>query len=130
MDNIIERIARHADIDTRRAMGVGPRKLPPHYFDFPYREDLAGYVTVRFSRDIRLIRYYNEGQFDSYIWVFGHLSAPRVYGMDCTGGISIHNWFGQQDSWHPDFNADGSFKRARATTRIDTVGTSWSPCPS
>ena len=27
MDNIVERIARHADIDTRRAMGFGPRKL-------------------------------------------------------------------------------------------------------
>lgn len=27
--NIIERIARHADIDTRLAMGFMPRKLPP-----------------------------------------------------------------------------------------------------
>jgi len=27
MENIIERIARHADIDTRRAMGFPPRKL-------------------------------------------------------------------------------------------------------
>ena len=27
MENLIERIARHADIDTRRAMGLKPRKL-------------------------------------------------------------------------------------------------------
>jgi hypothetical protein len=27
MENIIERIAHHADIDTRRAMGFPPRKL-------------------------------------------------------------------------------------------------------
>jgi len=27
MDNLLERIARHADIDTRRAMGFPPRKL-------------------------------------------------------------------------------------------------------
>ena len=29
MQNIIERIAHHADIDTRRAMDLKPRKLPP-----------------------------------------------------------------------------------------------------
>lgn len=29
MENVIERIARHADIDTRRAMGFPPRRLPP-----------------------------------------------------------------------------------------------------
>lgn len=29
MDNVIERIARHADIDTTRAMGLLPGKLPP-----------------------------------------------------------------------------------------------------
>jgi hypothetical protein len=27
MENLTERIARHADIDTRRAMGIMPRKL-------------------------------------------------------------------------------------------------------
>jgi hypothetical protein len=27
--NILERIAHYADIDTRRAMGFPPRKLPP-----------------------------------------------------------------------------------------------------
>ena len=29
MNNVIERVARFADIDTRRAMGFQPRKLPP-----------------------------------------------------------------------------------------------------
>jgi hypothetical protein len=29
MQNVIERIAHYADIDTRRAMGFKPRKLPP-----------------------------------------------------------------------------------------------------
>jgi hypothetical protein len=31
--NVIERIADHADIDTRRAMGFAPRKLPRIEFD-------------------------------------------------------------------------------------------------
>ena len=31
MDNIIERIARHADIDTRRAMGFPPRRLSVNF---------------------------------------------------------------------------------------------------
>ena len=29
MQNVIERIAHFADIDTRRALGFQPRKLPP-----------------------------------------------------------------------------------------------------
>ena len=29
MQNLVERIARFADIDTRRAMGFLPRRLPP-----------------------------------------------------------------------------------------------------
>jgi pyruvate/oxaloacetate carboxyltransferase len=29
MENLLERVACHTDIDTRRAMGFGPRKLPP-----------------------------------------------------------------------------------------------------
>lgn len=34
MNNILERIAHHADIDTRRAMGFPPRKLDPSWKEF------------------------------------------------------------------------------------------------
>lgn len=107
-----ERIARHADIDTRRAMGFPPRKLPPSIYFFSNREDLSSYVTVLFSRDIRLIKYFN-GVFDSYVWVFGrnnHPSKHRVHAMSANGGISIYNGYESQNSRHPDFNQDGSLK--------------------
>ena len=114
--DLIERIAHFADIDSRRALGFGPRKLPPCHFDFPGREDLAGYVTVRFSSDNLLIRHSYEGQLDSYLWIFAYSMHPldhRVYGMDCMGSISIYNDRESKKSHHPDFNEDGSFKRSR-----------------
>ena len=117
MDNVIERIAHFADIDTRRAMGFGPRKLPPCHFDFPEIEDLAGYIRVKFNQDVRLTRHYHsEFQFDSYAWVFGrsmHPSEHRVYAMNRIGSIGVSTGYDCQESWHPDMNRDGSFKRVR-----------------
>ena len=117
MENLTERIARHADIDTRRAMGILPRKLQPYHFDFPEREDLAGYVTVQFSCEKCLIWHYLEDQPVSYLWIFGYnlnILNHRVYAMDYMGGISIRSESLEiQKSHHPDFNEDGSFKRAR-----------------
>ena len=116
MDNIIERVARHADIDTRRAMGFPPRKLPPCHFDFPERQDLGGYVSIRLSLDSSIIRHYHDGRFDSYVWVFGRRLDPfdhRCYAMDCMGRISIynkHNCHESESLHHPDFNEDGTLK--------------------
>ena len=107
-----ERIARHADIDTRRAMGFPPRKLPQCHFDFPERQDLGGYVSIRLNLDSSIIRHYHDG----YVWIFGrslHQLDRRVYGMDCMGRISIYNKHNCQESEslrHPDFNEDGSLK--------------------
>ena len=35
MENIVERVANFADIDTRRVLGFPPRKLPRVNFEFP-----------------------------------------------------------------------------------------------
>lgn len=116
--DILERIAHFADIDTRRAMGFLPRKLPPCHFDFHERQDCGGYVSIRFNSDNSLFRHYYESELESYLWIFGRRLSPlsqRVYGMDCMGSISIYNGdgSGSQESHHPDLNEDGSFKRSQ-----------------
>jgi hypothetical protein len=118
MDHLIERVARYTDIDTRRALGFPPRRLPPRHFDFPEREDLAGYVTVQFSCEKCLIWHYLEDQPVSYLWIFGYnlnILNHRVYGMDYMGGISIRSEsLESKKSRHPDFNEDGSLKSWRS----------------
>ena len=47
MDNVIERIAHFADIDTRRAMGFGPRKLPPVNLPINFNYTIGTTVNAR-----------------------------------------------------------------------------------
>ena len=65
MDNVIERIAGFADIDTRRAMGFRPRKLPPSdlkitlgktwwYVGRPFTEVSFGNVCIGSTEDGRI----------------------------------------------------------------------------
>jgi len=111
MLGIIERIAHHADIDTRRAMGFQPRKLQPVKFDFPKR--FFGYANVKiiFDRDIRLaVFHYENGH--AYCWSFrcdGPTWEQRGYVFRRNGKIEIYG-LGRQDSLHPDFNEDGTLK--------------------
>jgi len=69
--NLIERIARHADIDTRRAMVFGTR-------------DFMTSRSYLFRRD--------------------------------DGLVSLYALLKMEHSRHPDFNEDGSFKRAQIGT--------------
>lgn len=48
MDNIVSVIAKHADIDTRRALGFPPRKLNSEWKDFephPYGREIFKYFV-------------------------------------------------------------------------------------
>ena len=117
MQNVIERIAHFADIDTRRAMGFPPRKLPACHFDFPKR--FFGYANVKiiFDRGIRLTVFHYENEGHAVCWSFGCNSpivqvGQRGYVFRKNGKIEIYG-LGRQDSLHPDFNEDGSFKRSR-----------------
>jgi hypothetical protein len=116
MDNLIERVAHFADIDTRRAMGLLPRKLQPAHFDFPQR--FFGYANVKliFDRGIRLTVFHYDNNGHAYCWSFG-CGGPtweqRGYVFRINGMIEIYG-FGQQNSLHPDFNEDGTLKSWQA----------------
>ena len=114
--NIIERIARHADIDTRRALGFLPRKLPPSNLVLPelieYANDLSKYGESR-----KFIM--NGASFYVYpdypTWTFGpeFHSSGRTYIMRDNGLILFYLDGKFSRVRHPDFNEDGSFKRSR-----------------
>jgi hypothetical protein len=114
MDNVIEHIARHADIDTRRAMGVGPRKLVVPDLDLPcvshdYTEFNQG-RTRRFKlRNAEL--YVGQREIS---WLFGtdDFMTSRSYSFRRDGLVTLHALNHMKHSRHPDFNEDGSFKRA------------------
>ena len=113
MQNIIERIGHFADIDTRRAMGFKPRKLPPSNIVLPERIFGWGNVKIKFDRCIKLVVFHYQGAFS---WSFncnGHTWNQRSFVFEKG---HIKSWVGwdRRESWHPDFNEDGSFKRAKA----------------
>lgn len=117
MDNVIERITRHADIDTRRAMGFPPRKLPPSNLVLPeliieYDNHLSKYGESR-----KFIM--NGASFYVYpdypTWIFGQEfhSTSRTYIMRDNGLILFYLDGKSSRVCHPDFNEDGSFKRSQ-----------------
>jgi hypothetical protein len=116
MKNILERIAHYADIDARRAMGFLPRKLHPSNIVLPERILTFGSVKFIFDRGIRFTMFYYQGANEAVCWSFGcggDTREQRGYVFRSGGKIEIYNRSGQQDSWHPDLNEDGSFKRAQ-----------------
>ena len=118
MQNLVERVGHFADIDTRRAMGFLPRKLPPSIIVLPERILTFGSVKFIFDRGIRFTMFYYQGANEAVCWSFGcggDTREQRGYVFRNGGRIEIYNERGQQDSWHPDFNEDGSFKRSRVT---------------
>lgn len=114
MDNVIERIAHFADIDTRRAMGFGPRKLPKSNFNFPERQ--IGYKTIKtvFGHGIEVTQFHYNDSWNAYVWVFNCDDPPgnRRGFVFNNGLVEVFNGWDRQVSWHPDFNENGSFKRA------------------
>jgi len=115
MDNIIERIARHADIDTRRAMGFGPRNLVVPDLDLPINSE--DYTEFNQGR-CRYIKLSNAHVYVGPVeisWVFltDDFMTSRSYSFRrADGHVSIYALSKTEHSWHPDFNEDGSFKRA------------------
>ena len=80
MDNVIERVARFADIDTRRAMGFPPRKLPPS--DLTIRSGTAhspfytsSFTRVNINENCNII----ATECGQVSWRFGPESCFRVW---------------------------------------------------
>jgi hypothetical protein len=121
MDHIIERIAHHADIDTRRAMGFPPRRLDLADLDLPFIiEEYTEFHRegrARFIKGLRNAELYLCPDIDEVSWVFGtdDFMTSRSYSFRNDGHVSIYALCKMEHSWHPDFNEDGSFKRAFTT---------------
>ena len=99
MENIIERVARHADIDTRRVMGLPPRKIT--HWEIPLRT-----LQRDFDNGIKV----NIDERGSVGWVFGNERYTTIIGMSfiMTGTLM---GIGVRTERHPDFNDDGTLKK-------------------
>ena len=116
MENLIERIAHHADIDARRALGFGPRRLPPSDLNIK-----LNFVPHGFSRKIYLGGVISLTVHPSGVisWVFGgpRLTTITEWSFTREGRLRVWTLCKYEDSLHPDFNEDGSFKRAQGMVR-------------
>jgi hypothetical protein len=120
MDNLIEHIARHADIDTRRAMGVGPRKLVIPDLDLPCNSKTYFEFNQGISRFIKLRNAHMYVCRNEIAWVFGtdDFMTSRSYTFRRDDGlVSFYALLIMKHSCHPDLNEDGSFKRAQDMVR-------------
>jgi len=110
---LYERVAKYADIDTRRAMGFLPRKLPPS--NLPLRTDFIEYTEL-VNGPAKKMRFDNAQLFvtrDDITWIFGANDIPttRMYCFRRKGYMCFYSLMKFEHTVHPDFNADGSFKR-------------------
>jgi hypothetical protein len=114
MDNLVERIAHHADMDTRRAMGFPPRKLPPSDLNIK-----LNFVPHGWGRKIHLgdgvilsLTVHPRGGIS---WVFGgpRLTTVTEYFFTREGRLRVWTLCRYEDSLHPDFNEDGTLKSWR-----------------
>ena len=108
--DIIEHIARLADIDTRRAMGFGPRKIVLPDLNLPFKIEESG--TTNWCKYIELPNaiLYMYSRNTQIVWVFG--SHSRYYALNGDGLVTRRN-SGQEHfdySRHPDIKDDGSLK--------------------
>jgi hypothetical protein len=112
-NRILERIALHADIDTRRALGFAPRRLfiPCLNIRIPEEHKYGQLFRVKFDSGIELI-----------CWPYKHLSYETKWIMhgNTTSSLFIQNGsmeisrnYNSERYIHPDFHEDGSFKRSR-----------------
>lgn len=106
-----ERVAGFADIDTRRAMGFLPRKLPKSELIVrpeKHRKDGGPVTVISFNTPNTTLIIEDH----KYIWVFGFTDTAAMMIYD-TKSIYTVSSFGRTETYtHPDFNDDGSFKRA------------------
>jgi len=117
MENIIERIARHADIDTRRAMGFGPRRLVLPDLDLPMNSE---YYTEFNQGRCRYIKLSNAHVYVgpveiSWLFLTDHFMTSRSYSFSRDDGrVSFYAMLKMEHSRHPDVNEDGSLKSWRS----------------
>lgn len=109
MDYIIERIVRHTDIDTRRAMGLNPGKLVMSDLNLN-----TNFVRHGCARKIHLgggisMTIHPTGNIS---WVFrgSRLATDTEYFFQKNGVLSIWTMCKTEASRHPDFNEDGTLK--------------------
>jgi hypothetical protein len=121
MDNIIERIAHYADIDTRRAMGFKPRRLDlEDELDLPFKietyTEFHREGRARFINGLTNAKLYLCPDIDEVSWFFGtdDFMTSRSYSFRNDGRVSIYALSKSEHSWHPDFNEDGSLKSWRS----------------
>lgn len=98
-----ERILSQLDIDTRRALGLLPRKLPPLEFVIPVKTLQETFDKYNIIVDIDCVN-------GSVGWMFGIRYVTTVLSrMVIMSGTMPH----MDITKHPDFNDDGSFKRVK-----------------
>jgi len=113
MQNVIERIAHHADIDTRRAMGFLPRKVVIPELNIPFKikiKERRWYLVIFLKKASIYWFKHNE----TVEWVFDNF---RCYSLSEDGIVTYRAHRGRtgvRKSLHPDFNKDGTVKSWRA----------------
>jgi hypothetical protein len=117
MQNLIERIAHFADIDTRRAMGFPPRKIIPPDLNLPCNSE----TYVEFNQGVsRFIKLRNAQLYvcrNEIAWVFGtnDFMTSRSYSFRRADGfVSFYALLKTELSRHPDLNEDGTLRAWRA----------------
>jgi hypothetical protein len=116
MQNIIERVAGHADIDTRRAMGFLPRRLVPPDLILGCNSETYCEFNQGISRFIKLRNAHMYLCRNEIAWVFGtdDFMTSRSYTFRRDDGlVSFYALLKTERSRHPDLNEDGSFKRVK-----------------
>jgi hypothetical protein len=108
--DLLERIAHFADIDSRRALGFLPRRLPPN--DLNLKLDFVPHGCARKIHlgDALSLTVHPRGGIS---WVFGgpRLTTLTEYFFERDGRLSVWTLSKCETFLHPDFNEDGSFKR-------------------
>jgi hypothetical protein len=142
-NDILERIAHFADIDTRRAMGFDPRRLiiPDILLRLPLvREALPfsrtyGPPKPIFQQNLSTGRYLYVVNFENGIELHIHpvVMAEYWYFREKSGNFQYKTSYSfmydtkeadfcSRQGWkygiHPDFNEDGSFKRSHPYTHV------------
>ena len=105
---MLERIARFADIDTRRAMGFGPRRLPPSSLEVPFHGPEFVETGLGFARRVVLnerTQLYVNMHGDETTWVFGadDFMKSRTYCFERNGRVTQYRLNEVVFSVHPDF---------------------------
>ena len=105
---LLERIALHADIDTRRALGFAPRKVVLPFLNLPFNSKEGICIKLRNAR-----LYIEQSEIS---WQIGtdDFKTCQSYSFNRDDGrVSFYALLVTTHSQHPDFHEDGSFKRSR-----------------